>query len=649
MISLVLIFISLSAVSAAENTTEMQAMPSDDMPLEITDDVQNDTNAADEVKTEDIENSSEKDNAPTEDVLSVSPADDVLGAKTKLDMRVIFSESNYYDQLNFEYGLSNPKFIVRTYYQIDINDLKVYIDNKKVTLYKVPYYYDKYDFDVSYLKIGNHSLYINYVGDSKFSAEKYHANFEIYTKINGCTSYLNAESEEPYSLKLPDDANGSLVLYLDGVKCRESKLINGFAKIETKDLNPGIYNLTVLYTGNDYPVNPINVSNFKIEPRVSLTTSGIGKATLNFLFNETPHGTLTITDFDTGKKLATLTNLNKTMKVNLNLNSFSSYLSIKYEGSGYNFTAYKTVDFKRYVKYSYSLKIGPGSTFNLNLGTKSSGTVSVYTVLWEGDGSSEGSFYRCEIGSAKYSNGKAQVQLDGLCGGEHKLFFIIRDDTYGSYANIMLPNDWDLTYEGGDDVYIKPKMIVPSSITQSGTIYFELYKAKGIVNVYVDGVKYTSVAVKNSHAKINLANLGNGQHVVQVKFVGTGKNMDKKFHDKIAFGMYDLLPRYINYYKVYSKVFKVTAKQSIALYKTNIKKSSKYITLSAKLTQKQKNQKITFTIKGKTFTARTNEKGIATVKIPTKKIYSKLVVGKRASYSATYLKDTAKMAVIVKK
>ena len=198
-------------------------------------------------------------------------------------------------------------------------------------------------------------------------------------------------------------------------------------------------------------------------------------------------------------------------------------------------------------------------------------------------------------------------------------------------------------------VYIKPKIIVPSSIKQSGTIYFELYKANGIVNVYVDGVKYTSVVVNNSHAKINLANLGNGQHDILVKFVGTGKNMDKKFCNKFSLGWYSLLPKYVNYYKVYSKTFKVTAKQSIALYKTNIKKSSKYITLSAKLTQKQKNKKITFTIKGKTFTARTNEKGIATVKIPTKKIYSKLVVGKRASYSATYLKDTAKIAVIVKK
>ncbi len=281
------------------------------------------------------------------------------------------------------------------------------------------------------------------------------------------------------------------------------------------------------------------------------------------------------------------------------------------------------------IKYNYSLNIGPGSYVTVSMPNGGSGIVKVYSIEEIMDGGHGDKFI--EIGSGTYKNGAGKIMLTSLSGGKYEFALSVAGETLV------------------DDVIIKPKITIPEVIGKSGTITFELYKAKGNLKVFVDGVLYTTVKVTDGKAKVKLQNLGNGKHTIKVKFYGTGKNIDQAYFDKLAPDECSSFPIYYNFYKFTTKTSYTTAKQSIALYKSTIKKSSKYITLSAKLTKKLKNQKITFTIKGKTYTARTNDNGIATVKIKTKYIYNKLVVGNRASYSATYLKDTAKIAVIVQK
>lgn len=282
------------------------------------------------------------------------------------------------------------------------------------------------------------------------------------------------------------------------------------------------------------------------------------------------------------------------------------------------------------IKYNYSLNIGPGSYVTVSMPNGGSGIVKVYSIEEIMDGGHGDKFI--EIGSGTYKNGAGKIMLTSLSGGKYEFVLSVAGETLV------------------DDVIIKPKITIPEVIGKSGIITFELYKAKGNLKVFVDGVLYTTVKVTDGKAKVKLQNLGNGKHTIKVKFYGTGKNIDLAYFNKIAPDKeYRTFPIYYNFYKYTTKTAYTTAKQSIALYKTDIKKSSKYITLSAKLTKKLENQKVTFTIKGKTYTSTTNSKGIATVKIKTKYLYNSLVVGKRASYSATYLKDTAKIAVIVQK
>ena len=82
-----------------------------------------------------------------------------------------------------------------------------------------------------------------------------------------------------------------------------------------------------------------------------------------------------------------------------------------------------------------------------------------------------------------------------------------------------------------------------------------------------------------------------------------------------------------------------------------MKKSAKRLTLYVKLTKGKallKNKKIKFRFRGKNYYAKTNSKGIAKVTIKSN-VLKKLKAGKKVTYQATYLKDTVKRSVKVKK
>ena len=95
----------------------------------------------------------------------------------------------------------------------------------------------------------------------------------------------------------------------------------------------------------------------------------------------------------------------------------------------------------------------------------------------------------------------------------------------------------------------------------------------------------------------------------------------------------------------------VTVKQVLTTKKVTIKKTYKKFTLQAKLKVNGKLVKgkiIKFKFKGKTYKAKTNKKGIAKVTIK-KKVIKKLKKGKKYTVKVTYLKDTIKTTVKVKK
>jgi len=104
-------------------------------------------------------------------------------------------------------------------------------------------------------------------------------------------------------------------------------------------------------------------------------------------------------------------------------------------------------------------------------------------------------------------------------------------------------------------------------------------------------------------------------------------------------------------YKGIKVTNKVKVKQILVLKKVKVKKSAKKLVLKATLKEGKKalkNKKVTFKFKGKKYKAKTNKKGIAKVTIK-KSVLKKLKVGKKITYQVTYLKDTVKRSIKVKK
>jgi hypothetical protein len=97
---------------------------------------------------------------------------------------------------------------------------------------------------------------------------------------------------------------------------------------------------------------------------------------------------------------------------------------------------------------------------------------------------------------------------------------------------------------------------------------------------------------------------------------------------------------------------KLTVKHALTLKTVKVKKSAKKLVLKATLKEGKKaikGKKITFKFNGKKVkTVKTNKKGVAKVKVK-KSLLKKLKVGKKVKYQATYLKDTVKKSVKVKK
>ena len=96
----------------------------------------------------------------------------------------------------------------------------------------------------------------------------------------------------------------------------------------------------------------------------------------------------------------------------------------------------------------------------------------------------------------------------------------------------------------------------------------------------------------------------------------------------------------------------LTVKHLVTLKKVTVKRFAKKLVLTATLSKVNKkylkNKKVTFKFNGKKYTAKTNKKGVAKVTVKSS-VLKKLKAGKKVTYQATYLKDTVKKTVKVKK
>lgn len=218
-------------------------------------------------------------------------------------------------------------------------------------------------------------------------------------------------------------------------------------------------------------------------------------------------------------------------------------------------------------------------------------------------------------------NGSAKVDLSNLSLGSHNV--TVKYDGDGNYSGFVKTTSVTLT--------------VPVKII-----------AKDLTVQYSDGSKY-SVTVYgedgNLAANVEVVFKVNGKKVATAKTNAKGVATLKITQTPKTYKI-TVEALGVNVTK------KLTVKQILTLKKVKVKKSAKKLVLKATLKKVKgkylKGKKITFKFNGKKYTAKTNKKGVAKVTIK-KKVLKKLKKGKKVTYSATYLKNTVKKTVKVKK
>jgi len=180
------------------------------------------------------------------------------------------------------------------------------------------------------------------------------------------------------------------------------------------------------------------------------------------------------------------------------------------------------------------------------------------------------------------------------------------------------------------------------------TITVRIANNKDLVMDYRDGSKF-SVQLIGDDGKA----AGAGETVV---FKVNGREYNVKTNAKgIASLPIYLVPKtytITSTYKDSSVKNKITVKQILKSKNVKVKRSAKKLTLRATLKWSNgktiAGKKITFKFKGKTYTAKTNKKGVAKVVIK-KKVIKKLKAGKKYKFKVKYIDDTITKKVTVRK
>lgn len=220
-----------------------------------------------------------------------------------------------------------------------------------------------------------------------------------------------------------------------------------------------------------------------------------------------------------------------------------------------------------------------------------------------------------------YSLMKGEVNIQ-LTPGNHMVYINIKD--------------WYLFYSKPFDVNVTSDNATPSNIVRINAKDMTKYYARW----YGVTVTKNGKAISGETVVFKL----NGKKVASVK---TNSNGYASFKLLEKPGIYKVSVEALGI----STIKKVKIKQVLFLKKAKVKKSAKRLILRATLKEGKKPLKgktVRFKFKGKTFKAKTNKKGIAKVKVK-KSILKKLKVGKKITYKATYLKNTVKRTVKVKK
>ena len=480
-------------------------------------------------------------------------------------------------------------------------------------------------FIIEDLPMGEYDVLVEYLGDDKYPPSSYHTLMNVsYYGVVG--DFL--DGKRIISLLLPENATGRLVVYNDNRKSVVAAvyLVDGNARIDLANVSVGIYQIRAYYEGDDYDVRPFNTV-FRQMPKVNITQNVVMGDDVNIYLD---------LDDSTGDIVISMDGLSPVVrqitdgKVNYTFStegySYGNHtVNFLYFGNSFDGNIFYEEDGK--TKINYILSILPKET---NPEGQSDGNTFVVYVLDNEtgeiayDATGTITFF---INGVKYDvvdvvNGIASLDISEFKNGDYLISWVYSgDNKYGSASNSKTIN---VNNHASKIVAGNAKLMYLASNKYAVTVY----KADGSP---AGGMKVTFL-INNKVYKTATTNSKGVASVVITHAPGSYKITSQ------APGV--------------SVTKTLTVKHVLLLKKVKVKRSAKKLILKATLKKVNgkylKGKKITFKFNGKKFKAKTNKKGVAKVTI-NQKVLKKLKAGKKVKYQATYLKDTVKISVKVKK
>ena len=478
------------------------------------------------------------------------------------------------------------------------------------------------NFTLNNLSVGINSYTVIFNGNSNYYYQSIKGNITVFEKIKADLT-MNVSAQNIFegeilkiTVNLSNETSGIVFLTINNQTFNKTPQ-NFKVTFEIEDLAIGSYNFTVNYTGdNNYKAyvykDIVNVS----ETLLKSITVIVDNLNGNYLQNDK----LDITVLDN--------NLNpfSDFEINISLNQVNytrttdstGKVSLEFNLKCGNYTG--VVSFlgnDEYLKYSTSFRVNVISTIEANNITRA----------YLSGRDFEAKFY--DLNGDVLMNHNVVFNVDGVN-------FTSKSNSYGIArlnCNLSVGNHSITIFNPSTGEVINRTSVIVKRITQNSDVKMD----------YMDGSVYRVCIHADNSSKVGYGETVKFEINNLVYYIKTDSDGYAALPLTLKSGKYTVTAEYRNV-KVSNKIiinFKYVLKA-----KNISKKRAKKIKFQVSLTKsdgvKVAGKKITFKIKSKTYKAKTNKKGIATIYLKNYKI------GKYTVYSS-YLKNTIKNTIKIRK
>ena len=574
--------------------------------------------------------------------------------------------------------------------------VEIYIDDTLFEVRNVTQYTFLNIFEINTLKLGNHTIKAIYSGDEYYDACERNITFKIVDFLIEIPLNVSLDHDDCIYAKSVKYTDGKINVLIDGKRVISKKLdaYHEFLESLFSKITCGEHLIEVQYNSSKFNYSKQQLVN--VTYVVDIWGGNFRYGDDNSVIAMVPpdfNASLVHVTID-GKSYPVKIDDSGWIELNISKLTAGNYsLIFDFDGDKKYYSHHETFNFTVYYDFKIpdSVTYLDGSAVSINLPSTANGNFEIYidnklyksVKLVKGAASIKVDNFSCAVHNMSLNYTGDDFEIENIstllciypeiispitieCGKNKYLVVQVSNDTKGYIIFTAGKNKYKVPVKKGKaalslknfkmgEYYIDVDFMGEDGYNCSSYTYVEVLPAKIKITGAKDKViKYTSNSYFNVKVYNNQSKLAKG---VIVSFK-VGKTTYKVKTDKNGVAKLKLSKFTPKTYKIVisykgAKVSKkLTVKHILKLKKVKVRKYARKLVLKASLDKVDgkylKGKVIKFKFKGKTYKAKTNSKGIAKVTIK-RKVLKKLKIGKKITYRASYLKDTSKRTVKVKR